>query len=71
MNNSQKQRIAFIGLGDIAQKTYLPIVANIGITPYIKEVLQILLKTGYKFYKKTLSTPIELKRFGKPIVCVK
>ena len=28
MNNSQKKRIAFIGLGDIAQKAYLPIVAN-------------------------------------------
>ncbi|MCF7566890.1 Gfo/Idh/MocA family oxidoreductase [Sabulilitoribacter arenilitoris] len=28
MNNSQKKRIALIGLGDIARKTYLPIVAN-------------------------------------------
>lgn len=28
MNNSQKIRIAFIGLGDIAQKAYLPIGSN-------------------------------------------
>lgn len=28
MNNPQKIRIAFIGLGDIAQKAYLPIVTN-------------------------------------------
>jgi virulence factor len=36
MNNFQKQRIAFIGLGDIAQKAYLPIVANHSkITPIL------------------------------------
>ena len=28
MNNSKKRRIALIGLGDIAKKAYLPIVAN-------------------------------------------
>ncbi len=28
MNQSQKKRIALVGLGDIAQKAYLPIVAN-------------------------------------------
>ena len=36
MNNSQKKRIALIGLGDIAQKAYLPIVANHSkITPIL------------------------------------
>ncbi len=36
MKNSQKKRIALVGLGDIAQKAYLPIVANHSkITPIL------------------------------------
>ena len=36
MNKSQKKRIALIGLGDIAKKAYLPIIANHSkITPIL------------------------------------